>query len=47
MLVCLLLGLMTSFANARRFYRRVMLQMGKKAEAEEPAEKPVVFYRHD
>ena len=47
MLVCLLLGLMTSFANALRFYRRVMLQMGKKAEAEEPAEKPVVFYRHD
>lgn len=47
MLICLLLGLMTSFANALRFYRRVMLQMGKKAEAEEPAEKPVVFYRHD
>ena len=47
MLICLLLGLMTSFAGALRFYRRVMLQLGKKAGAEKPAEKPVVFYRHD
>ena len=47
MLICLLLGMMTSFAGALRFYRKVMLQMGKRAEAEESAEKPVVFYRHD
>lgn len=47
MLICLLLGLMTSFAGALRFYRRVMLQIGKRAEAEAPTEKPVVFYRHE
>ena len=47
MLICLLLGLMTSFAGALRFYRRVMLQIGKRAETEAPTEKPVVFYRHE
>ena len=47
MLICLLLGLMTSFAGAVRFYRRVMLQVGKKAGAEELAKNPVMFYRHD
>ena len=47
MLVCLLIGLMTSFAGAIRFYRRVMLQVQRKSEEEEPKEKPTVFYQHD
>lgn len=47
MLICLLLGLLTSFAGALQFYRKVMLQAGKKAEKEESKDKPVVFYRHD
>lgn len=47
MLVCLFLGLMTSFAGAIRFYRRVIVQAEKKDRAEEPENKPVVFYRHD
>ena len=47
MLVCLLLGLMTAFASALTFYRRVIGSARKKAEAEEPAEKPVVFFNHD
>jgi len=47
MLICLLLGLMTSFATALRFYRRVVMQMKQRADADEPAEKPVVFYRHE
>ena len=47
MLVCLLIGLMTSFAGAVRFFRRVLLQVERKEEESEPKEKPVVFYRHD
>ena len=47
MLLCLLIGLMTAFASALRFYRRIMVDAGKKAEAEAAAEKPVVFYRHE
>jgi len=47
MLICLLLGLMTSFATALRFYRRVVMQMKQRADADEPGEKPVVFYRHE
>ena len=47
MLVCLLIGLMTSFAGAVRFFRRVLLQVERKEQEDEPKEKPVVFYRHD
>ena len=47
MLICLVIGLLTAAASALRFYRRVMAQMQKRAEAEEPAEKPVVFYTHE
>ena len=47
MLVCLLIGLMTSFAGAVRFFRRVLLQVERKDREDEPKEKPVVFYRHD
>ncbi len=48
MVVCLLFGLLTSFAGAIRFYRRVIAESFHKDSAEEePKEKPIVFYRHD
>ena len=47
MLVCLLIGLMTSFAGAVRFFRRVLLQVERMEQEDDAKEKPVVFYRHD
>lgn len=47
MLVCLVIGLMTAAASAVTFYRRVMARVRGRAQAEEPAEKPVVFYQHE
>ena len=47
MLLALLLGLLTSGASAYQFFRRVLAAEKKKRQADEPPEKPVVFYRHD
>lgn len=47
MLLALLLGLLTSGASAYQFFRRVLTAEKKRSQADEPPEKPVVFYRHD
>ena len=45
MLLCLLIGLLTSGTSAWKFYRGIVGKE-KKAEAES-SEKPVVFYTHE
>jgi len=46
MLVCLLIGFLTSGTSAWKFYQQVVGSDQKKAKAE-PTERPVVFYTHE
>lgn len=47
MIVFLLIGLVTSAVSAYQFYLRVMSSVEKTDREKEPAEKQVVYYRHE
>lgn len=46
MVVCLIVGLLSSGMGAYNFYRRVLASVRRRDEAEQE-EKPVVFYKHE